>query len=255
MKNLSLIYLVTTGLILSCNTQNELELNTLSNEAVFTIVDNQPVFKGGMPAFYKYVMNNLEYPTEAKLNNVEGKVFIEFIITKTGTVESARILKGIEKSCDKAALDIINNSPDWNPGSQKGVPVNVKMVLPVTFSLHPSANKNTLEIEQLKGVSLENVDKMPEYKGGIPTFYTYVLANLEYPQQARQDGIEGKVIVKFVVTKNGDIKDATVLKGIGAGCDKAALEIIINSKGWTPGEHENKPVDVQMALPITFKLN
>ncbi len=243
------------ALTLSCTNQDELALKGLSNEAIFTKVDEQPAFEGGMPAFYEYINNNLQFPKDSKLAEVKGRVYVQFIITKDGSIEEPIIIKGLEETFDKAALELVKNSPKWIPGSQKGVPVNVKMVLPISFGTSPAPNPVTLEIEYLEGNSLEKVDKMPEYKGGIPTFYTYVLANLKYPQQARREGVEGKVMVQFVVSKNGTVKDAIILKGIGASCDNAALDIINNSKGWTAGEYQNKPVDVQMVLPITFKLD
>jgi len=242
-------------LMLSCTNQDELSLKGLSNEAIFTLVDEQPTFEGGIPAFYEYVNNNLQFPKDPKLAEVKGKVYVQFIITKDGSIEEAIVIRGLEETFDKAALELVKNSPKWIPGSQKGVPVNVKMVLPISFGASPTPNHVTLEVERLKGNSLKKVDKMPEYEGGIPKFYAYVGANLEYPKQARREGVEGKVMVQFVVSKNGDIKEGTILRGIGAGCDNAALDIINNSKGWTPGEYQNKPVDVQMVLPITFKLN
>ncbi len=240
--------------ILSCNTQNELELNSLSNEAIFTIVDNQPSFAGGMPAFLEYTKTNLVQPSDPKLADVQGKVFVQFVITKNGSIENPIILKGLEESYDKAALDLIRNSPDWIPGSQKGVPVNVRMMMPITFGME---TKTEIEIERLSGSFSFNqeVDKIPEYEGGMKAFYTYVLANLQYPQEARRKGIEGKVMVRFTITKEGEITESNVLKGIGGGCDNAALRIIKGSPKWTPGQYEGKPVDVQMVVPISFKLD
>ncbi|MCF6361241.1 MAG: energy transducer TonB [Cyclobacteriaceae bacterium] len=263
MKNLSLMYVVLASLIASCTTQNELELKTLSNEAIFTKVDSQPTFEGGIPTFYEYAQQNLEYPAKAKLNKVEGKVFIEFIITKTGTIESARVLKGIEDSCDKAALDLISNSPAWIAGSHKGVPVNVKMVLPIIFSIkgRNSLQKNTnfdnitevLELALLDS-AMFSAEAMPKFNGGSKALFSYIRSNIKYPVEAKRAGISGKVLIQFVVKKDGTISDVKLVKGIDEECDLEAIRVIKQMPLWNPGMGEDEPIDVKMILPITFSL-
>lgn len=109
----------------------------LSNDnTVFEEVDKMPEFENGFPGFYKYIQSSLTYPEEAKRLGVEGKVFVEFIISKTGAPESAKVVKGIGAGCDEAALQIIQNSPTWKAGIKDGKAVNVKLVLPITFKLN-----------------------------------------------------------------------------------------------------------------------
>ncbi len=100
-----------------------------------------------------------------------------------------------------------------------------------------------------------NVDHPPEFEGGNTFFFNFIQENLKYPAAAKAKGIEGKVFVEFVVTKYGKIEDVIILKGIGAGCDKAALEIIKSSPDWIPGIRNDKAVHVKMIIPIMFKLN
>ncbi len=95
---------------------------------------------------------------------------------------------------------------------------------------------------------------MPAYEGGLKAFYAYVQQNLRYPGKARRMGIEGRVIIEFVIGKNGEISEARVLQGIGAGCDEEALRVVTAATGWHPGKQRGKLVKVRMALPITFKL-
>jgi periplasmic protein TonB len=104
-------------------------------DEIFTIVENQPEPKGGMSAFYEYVGKNLKYPVEARRNNIEGRVYIEFVVEKDGSLTDVRILKGIGGGCDQEAIRIIENAPKWIPGKQRGRPVRVKMVLPIYFKL------------------------------------------------------------------------------------------------------------------------
>lgn len=104
-------------------------------EEVFTIVEQQPKPNGGFEAFYAYVRENLKYPAQAARLGIEGKVFVQFIVEKDGTLTDIEVVKGIGAGCDEEALRVLKNSPNWNPGKQRGVPVRVKMIFPIMFKL------------------------------------------------------------------------------------------------------------------------
>jgi TonB family protein len=86
-------------------------------------------------------------------------------------------------------------------------------------------------------------------------FNRYVGKEMNYPLQARQTGVEGRVDVSFVVEKDGSLSDVKVSKGIGAGCDREAERVIQNAPSFKPGTQRGKPVRVRMVMPIIFKLN
>lgn len=109
-------------------------------------------------------------------------------------------------------------------------------------------------IEEVAEEIFTIVEEQPQPQGGINAFYEYVKKNLNYPAQARRMGIEGKVYVQFVVDKDGKITDVTAVKGIGAGCDEEAVQVVQNAPPWNPGKQRGRPVKVRMILPITFKL-
>lgn len=90
---------------------------------------------------------------------------------------------------------------------------------------------------------------MPEIEGGLSALYK----KIKYPAEARDKGISGRVYVQFIVDENGDAKDPKVIKGIGAGCDKAATDAIKKVK-FTPGKIDGMAVKVKYTLPVTFKL-
>jgi len=131
--------------IMSNNTpaNNELEKKaenvqkkTLSEtEEVFTIVENQPSFPGGIKKFFQYVNENLKYPEEAKNLGIEGKAYVQFVVSKTGEIVEVITVKGPHELLNKEAERVIANSPKWIPGTQKGKEVNVRMVLPIAFKL------------------------------------------------------------------------------------------------------------------------
>ncbi len=98
------------------------------------------------------------------------------------------------------------------------------------------------------------VEQMPSYKGGNDELLGFFAKNIRYPEIAKRAGIEGKVMVEFVVDKQGKVRNARVLKGIGAGCDEEALRVTGMMKNWIPGRQSGKPVNVKMVIPIHFRL-
>ncbi|GAB3748954.1 M56 family metallopeptidase [Spirosoma pomorum] len=102
---------------------------------VYTVVENQPEFPGGMAALGSYLEKNLKYPMPAQRANVSGRVFLSFIVTTAGEIKNVEVLKGIGFGTDEEALRVVAAMPRWKPGSQDGVPVNVKYNLPINFEL------------------------------------------------------------------------------------------------------------------------
>ncbi|BDQ02214.1 MAG: hypothetical protein KatS3mg036_0662 [Ignavibacterium sp.] len=90
---------------------------------------------------------------------------------------------------------------------------------------------------------------MPEPIGGIQAIQSKIV----YPEIAKRAGVEGKVYVLAFVDENGDVRDAKIIKGIGAGCDEAALDAVKKTK-FKPGKQRGKPVRVQVSIPVVFKL-
>lgn len=102
---------------------------------------------------------------------------------------------------------------------------------------------------------LEFADEMPSYSGGVKALNKFIKENLGYPKQAVKNKREGSVIVKFIVEKNGSIKDPFVVKdNVGFGCAEEALKLVKKMPKWWPGKQNGKPVRVYYTLPIYFKL-
>jgi len=98
------------------------------------------------------------------------------------------------------------------------------------------------------------VEEMPEFPGGPVEMMKYLRNNISYPPLAVDNGVEGTVIVTFVVNKGGNIVDAVVARGIGAGCDEEALRVIRAMPSWKAGMQRGKPVKVKYSVPVKFKL-
>lgn len=104
-------------------------------EEIYDIVQSKPEPEGGMKAFYEYVQKNMEYPASAKRLGISGRVFVQFVVEKDGSLTDVKVLKGIYDECDKEAVRVIQNAPKWNPGTQRGRPVRVYQRLPIMFYL------------------------------------------------------------------------------------------------------------------------
>lgn len=104
-------------------------------DQIFIIVEENAEPKGGLSEFYKFVSNNIKYPAQARRLQVEGRVYVEFIVGKDGKIADATAVKGIGAGCDEEAVRIIMAAPSWNPAKQRGKPVRQRMVLPITFKL------------------------------------------------------------------------------------------------------------------------
>ena len=105
-------------------------------DEIFQFVEDQPAPIGGMKAFYAYVGKQMKYPAQARRMGIEGKVYVTFVVGKDGTLTDVRVLKGIGAGCDEEAVRVLSGAPKWKPGKQRGVPVRVRMQLPIIFKLN-----------------------------------------------------------------------------------------------------------------------
>ena len=119
---------------------------------VFTVVEEQPEFPGGMSAFYSYLAQNIEYPEQARQMGVQGRVYVQFIVEKDGSISGVTAVKGIGAGCDEEAERVMSGASNFKPGTQRGMPVRVRMVLPIIFKLNDDVDKNEgiIVIEDVK---------------------------------------------------------------------------------------------------------
>ena len=107
-----------------------------SNDEVFHSSGHMPSFPGGDVALMKFIKDNMIYPPEALKNRIEGKVIIQFVVTKTGKVGKVKVVRSVNKELDQEAVRLIKMLPDFSPGrNAMGEPVNVWYTLPVIFKL------------------------------------------------------------------------------------------------------------------------
>lgn len=104
-------------------------------DEVFSIVEKMPAFPGGTAEWHNYISSNLKYPRRAQKAKVEGKVIMRFVVGVDGDVSQVEVLKGIGFDCDEEAIRVLQSSPNWIPGQQRGRNVKVRVMMPLTFDL------------------------------------------------------------------------------------------------------------------------
>ncbi len=104
-------------------------------DEIFTIVEEGAVPVGGYEEFYKYIKKTLKYPSQARRMGVEGKVYVQFVVDKDGSLNEIKVIKGIGAGCDEEAARVIQGAAKWKAGKQRGRPVKQRIVMPISFKL------------------------------------------------------------------------------------------------------------------------
>ncbi|MBD1394019.1 M56 family metallopeptidase [Mucilaginibacter glaciei] len=240
---------------------------TLDKGKVYTAVDHLPGFIGGDNAFGQYLGRNIRYPKDAREKNIQGRVIAKFIVEPDGKLTNIRIVRGIGYGCDEETIRVLNLSPKWKPGTQKGKAVRVEYAVPVQFALEKTTvitytpKKGDKLLPPTSAMIAENktevftaVEHSPVFPGGDKAFGQYLAKSVRYPAKARENKIQGRVIVTFIVEEDGAITNARVVRGIGGGADEEALRIISASPKWVAGVQNGHNVRVQYTVPINFAL-
>jgi TonB family protein len=224
---------------------------------IFTSVEVEPTFPGGIEEFYRYLQANVKYPPDAKKNRLEGKVFISFVVERDGSLTNSAILRGVSPDIDAEALRVVNNSPKWKPGIQNGRPVRVQYSIPLNFKLPSEAEQR--RIDSLKNLPPDQkiftaVEHEPEFKGGMQAFYKYLSSSVHYPADAVKNHIQGKVFISFIVEKDGSLSDLKIVRSVSPDLDAETMRVIKASPNWNPGTQNGKPVRVAYTMPMSFTL-
>ena len=102
---------------------------------VFFIVEEMPEFPGGEAALRRFIANSIKYPQIAQENGIQGRVYVQFVVDRDGSITNASVARGVDPSLDKEALRVVNSLPKWKPGMQRGKPVKVSYTVPINFVL------------------------------------------------------------------------------------------------------------------------
>ena len=184
------------------------------------------------------------------------------VVTKEGDIAEAKVVRGVDPLLDAEALRVINinSMPKWKPGKQKGEAVNVKYTIPVMFKLTGDNSSDKKEADTQQEVKVDEngihqvCEEMPEFPGGMQECMKWLGKNIKYPTTAQEKGIQGRVIMQFVVERDGSITEPKVVRGVDPDLDKEALRVISIMPNWKPGKHKGEAVRVKYTLPVMYRL-
>jgi protein TonB len=116
--------------------------NNTSNDSIYNFenLDKEPVFNEGNGDLNEFIKKNIMYPKQSRKDQIEGKVYVQFVIEKNGKVTNIKILKGLNEDCNKEVIRIVDKMPRWKPGEKNNQPVRTFFNLPVKFSLKSPSN-------------------------------------------------------------------------------------------------------------------
>ena len=232
-----------------------------SDDMPYIKVEKMPTFMGGdLNAFRNWVQSKLQYPKEAMDKSIKGRVICCFIVEKDGSLTDFEVLQSPDKSLGDEAVRVLKTSPKWEPGEQRGEKVRVKYTVPIVFEIEnnkvtdASAPKTQSAAED-GDMAYIKVEKMPTFMGGdLNAFRNWVQSKIQYPREAKEEGLEGRVIFSFVVEKDGSMSEFTVLQSPDKILGDEVVRILKTSPKWEPGEQRGEKVRVKYTVPIVFSL-
>lgn len=218
-------------------------------DEVFVIVEEPASFPGGMSAWANYLGRNMRYPKEARRMGVDGRVFVQFIVEKDGSVTDIKVLKGIGAGCDVEAMRVILEGPKWIPGKQRGVPIRQKMIQSILFRLGNSRSTSFEPSVPFGGRTTE-----ARFPGGNSTYLDFLAENRSdfrkmVPPPNR---FENNVRIQFDVDSSGVISKATILNGLGEPFDSEALRMVNLMPKWIPAFDNRFPISSKETRDISF---
>jgi Gram-negative bacterial TonB protein C-terminal len=234
----------------SSYSQNEDLVNTHSSSIT------NPKFDGGeLDKFYTFINQEFDFSVIKK----SGVMIVSFTINTEGALEKIKILEFNDIDSAKETIRVLNKSPKWESAKRDGTPIEFEIKMPIDLINHinPKATENNIQLPKTPISEKENleiynsgvIEKTPSFEGGMKSFYQYVATNYNVPDTK---GFSGKVILSFVIEKDGSINDIKIIKDIGYGTGEEAIRILKKCPKWIPGEQNGKKVRTLYSLPISI---
>ncbi len=236
----------------------------------YQYVENMPAYKDGSKELMTFLASNIQYPDAAKANGLEGLVVAQFIVETDGSVKDVKVVRGLGQGTDEEAIRVIKmTSGHWTPGTQNDKAVRVIFTLPIKFTLSDSE----------RAASADVANQMPQFKGGPEALQKTISGYLQLPEEAKEENLNARVVVKFYVEKDGTVSNirlegTKLKKTVGAGKDmdymdastfqvqnkamlaklaEAAMAAVAATSGqWEPATRNGQAAGAQLVLPVQF---
>ncbi len=194
-------------------------------------IEVKPEFPVGLKEFYKFIGENFTTPTSKDF--LGGKVYMTFIIEKDGSLTDIKVLRDLGFGTGEEIKRVLSLSPKWLSGEHNGQKVRCMFSLPIVFQGYV--------------FKTADVEKKPEFPGGIEEFYRYISKNYNIPKIKQ---LVGKVFVAFVIEKDGSITEVKIIRDLGYGTGEEAIRVLELSPKWKAGEQNGQKVRCSFSLPI-----
>jgi TonB family protein len=205
-----------------------------------------PAFQVGYPlAFQEWVAAKVKYPVAAMARKIEGWVSVNYTVNMNGSIGNIATVLPVNSILSDEVIRVIKSSPKWDLPKNKdtGKPFNSSVTL-----------KFKLPDKIIKEAPNDFVEEMPIYPGGEVGLLSFFKNNTKYPEKAKAEKIEGNVIIRFIVSTDGNSEGISVLKGVHPLLDAEAIRVVSLLKGWKPGMHDGKPVNTWYMVPVNFAI-
>lgn len=269
MKTISQFQILLIGVLLAMFSLAQMSFAHTTSERSYTSRDqtNDPlnhdcVFPGGTKALAKFIDDNLTYPSKALKEGIQGRVILRLTIEKSGEISNIEVARKLTPECDKEAIRIAKMMPMWTPAKKDGYLVRSICMLPISFisyngnyeenkAMLTSTESNEKDIIMAETPSWRTA----QFPGGEEERSLFMAQNLVYPTEAQEQGIEGRVVARITVGKDGSITKVAIVKGISPECDNEVIRVIKTMPKWIPGEENGEKVTEDILLPVDFKIS
>lgn len=209
--------------------------------------DDYPTFQGKPYVSFKdWLLKKVNYPAEAVALGRSGHVTANYTVDADGTIGKVAISGMPDRLLADAVINAIKSSPKWEPAKNQKAREPFSATVSLFFELPDKIFDDDVYV---------TAEIMPKYTRGEAALLSFIKRNTKYPEAAQAEKIEGRVIVRFIVNKDGDAEDPVILKGIHPLLDAEALRVIGRLKEFDPGYQAGSPVKVYYILPVEFSLS
>ena len=222
-------------------------LNTPATEKDQASRDRDATFPGGLEAIRKYLDKNFVRPLEC--SDIEGNMEVAFIVDEEGKVSMVEVTKSLHPKLDKALTQVFMNMPKWQPAMRDGKPRQMRFTMPLHYFQHIGLVDGE-EVYDEKG----QLVTMPQFPGGKEKLREFLSKNVKYPVECEASGITGRVVVGFVVEKDGKVTQVKLDRSSDPAFNMEAYKVMKKMPRWIPGKVGDEPITVKYKLPITFRL-
>ncbi|MFD2787826.1 energy transducer TonB [Hymenobacter rubripertinctus] len=226
---------------------------------IYDAVEKPAQPAGGPEAFGQYLAENQQYPTAALQAGAQGTATVTFVIEKTGSISNVAVAQPLHPLLDAEAIRLVQAAPRWTPAQHRGGVVRQRVTVPISFQIPGDAPAAPATAPAAAGTAgpttqVVSADQPARPVGGTEAFFEWIQLNQQYPALALQRKAEGRVMMEFIVEKDGSLTDIKPIKRLGSGLDEEAIRLIKAAPKWEPAMYKGQPIKQKMVLPVVFSL-